>query len=292
MRFLKDIFKEYVSKIKPHQWLIGLLSAVVLVWVAIFSWPKEVLLIRFFDVGQGDSIFIQTPKGYQILIDGGPDKTVLTRLEEVLPYYDRNLDLLILTHPHADHVTGLIEVLKRYKVDRILVNRVPYASPEYEEFWRLVTKLNIPRGQFLQGQKIFLNDGIMLTSFWPQRQMSLFEVTDVNRVSMVMRLEYGKFSVLFTGDTEFGEVYELSEYPWTEVEILKVPHQGSKDALTKEVLQKLKPELAIISVGPNRFGHPHQEILDFLQQLQIELFRTDRNGTISVISNGQNWQVE
>lgn len=299
LEFLSQIFSEKIFSKKPKDWLFPLLLFALLPWLAIFSLPDKNLHLYFFDVGQGDSIFIRTPKNYKILIDGGPDKRVLTRLDEVLPFYDRNLDLIISTHPHADHVAGLIEVVKRYKVDKVLVNPIPYDSGEYQAFQDAIKKQGIPTQSFLAGDKITLSDGVILTSFWPTAQTSLFEILDPNVASMVIHLDFSNFSALFTADAEFGEIPELENLDWEQTLVLKVPHQGSRGAVTKSVLEKLKPQLAIISVGPNKFGHPDEEVIELLSNLPVEasakvgqaikILRTDKNGTVEIVSDGKEW---
>ncbi|MBM4402388.1 MAG: MBL fold metallo-hydrolase [Candidatus Cloacimonetes bacterium] len=268
-------------------------------WFIILSWPDKTLHVYFFDVGQGDSVFIKTPDNYQILVDGGPDESVLAELGKVMPFYDRSIDLVFLTHPHADHVSGLIEVLRRFEVGQILVNDVFYETDEYQTFLSLIDSKKILKQNFLQGDKIKLSDGTILQSFWPKAQTSLWEILDVNKVSQVVRLDYGQFSLLLTGDAGLGsENPELANRDWDRVDVLKVPHQGSKGAVTKEVLERLKPKLAVISVGPNKFGHPSEEVVELLSSPSggrigqaIRVLRTDEEGTVEVVSNGKNWVV-
>ncbi len=264
----------------------------VIPWFIIFSWPDNALHVYFFNVGQGDSIFIKTPNNYQILIDGGPDESVLIELGKVMPFYDRSIDLVFLSHPHADHVTGLIEVLKRFEVGQVLVNDVFYETDEYQTFFSLIEEKKILKQNFLQGYKIKLNDGVNFTSFWPEVQTSLLEILDVNKVSQVVRLDYGQFSALFTGDAELSsENPTLANSAWEKADILKVPHQGSKDAVTKEVLEKLKPKLAVISVGQNKLGHPSSEVLNLLKDDGIQTLRTDEYGMIEIVSDSKDWRI-
>lgn len=293
---LFDLFQYFflqLQKISIARRLFVLAIIAAIPWLIIFSWPDTALHIYFFDVGQGDSIFIKTPRNYQILIDGGPDEKVLTELGKVMPFYDYSIDLVFLTHPHADHVTGLIEALKRFSVGQVLVNDVFYETDEYQTFLSLIEDKEILKQSFLQGDKIKLSDGIKLTSFWPKAQTNLFEVLDVNRVSQVVRLDYSESSVLFTSDAELGlENPELASFEWGEVDILKIPHQGSKEAVTKEVLEKLRPKLAVISVGENKFGHPSSEVLDLLRGYEIQVLRTDECGTIEIVADSKNWKTK
>lgn len=290
---LFDLFQFFffqLQRFSPAGRLFVLGVFAIIPWLIIFSWPDDSLRIFFFDTGQGDSIFIKTPGNYQILIDGGPSDAVLSELGKVMPFYDRNIDLVFLTHPHADHVAGLIEVLKRFEIGRVLVNEVVYETDEYKTFLETIEEKQIAKENFLQGDKINLSDGVGLISFWPKAQTSLFEILDVNKVSQVVRLDYGQFSALFTGDAELSpENPELVNFDWEEVDVLKIPHQGSKGAVTKQVLEKLKLSLAVISVGPNKFGHPDQSITELLSKQAIKILRTDKNKTIEIVSNKKEW---
>lgn len=282
---LKQVYQLFES-----QKIVGVLAlTAILIWLAVFSLPDRKLHIFVFDVGQGDSIFIRTPKNYKILIDGGPDERVLERLSSVLPFYDKSLDLVILTHPHADHINGLTEVLKVYKVTKVLYNLVPYQSSEYQRFKDQVRAQNIDKRLFTVGDKIELTDGVTLSCFWPQRQETFAELIDVNFASIVFRLDFGEFSALLTGDAEFGKIWELEKIKWEPVEFLKVPHQGSREATTQKVLEELKPQLAVISVGPNKFGHPSQSVIGLLEAVGAKVLRTDQHGTVEVISDGKRW---
>lgn len=288
LNFFLKLHQKNLQKVSLGLFVLILLYPLIL----LFNRPDNKLHIYFFDVGQGDSIFIKTPQNYQILIDGGPSDKVVWELSKVIPFYDRSLDLVISTHPHADHTDGLIEVLKRYRVQKLLVNEISYDSPDYQEFLSLMERQRIPQEQFLADDVVNLQDGVLMESFWPKPQTDIFEILDVNRASMVFKLSYGDFSALFTGDAELGEENpELASFDWLKVNVLKVPHQGSKGSLTQEVLEKLQPDLVIIPVGPNRFGHPTDEILNLLKDFKIKTFRTDENGTIEVIADGKDWVV-
>lgn len=290
---LPNYFFFQLQKVSLAKRLFVLAIVAVIPWFIIFSWPDNLLHIYFFDVGQGDSVFIKTPENYQILIDGGPDEKVLTELGKVMPFYDHSIDLVFLTHPHADHVTGLIEVLNCFSVGQILVNEVFYETSEYQTFLSLIEDKKIPKQSFLRGDKLIFNDGISLTCFWPTAQISLFEILDVNKVSQVVRLDYGQFSTLLTGDAELSaENPELAGFTWEKVDVLKIPHQGSKDSVGKQVLEELGPQLAVISVGPNKFGHPSSEIVSLLKEHGVGILRTDEYGTVEVATDSKNWKTK
>src|SRR3990170_5373914 len=136
---------------------LSIIIAAVLAWTAVFySLPDDRLKFYALDVGQGDAIFIETPRKAQVLIDGGPDMKVLAQLSAVMPFYDRSIDLIIITHPQEDHMFGLAEVLKRYKVGRVLTTGVNYKSKTYEEFKRIIKEKNISVTMARAGQRINL----------------------------------------------------------------------------------------------------------------------------------------
>lgn len=252
------------------------------------------LHIYICDVGQGDAIFIRTPDSRDILIDGGPDSSVLSCLSEAMPFWDRQIEALILTHPHADHFTGFIDVLKRYKVNHFYTNGLASET----ETWKVLQEqlaVNSVSASFLEQGEIFKEEsGLNLKIIWPSREF-LAEIDqtsskyDPNATSVSFILDYGNFEVLFSGDAEADTLYSVKSR-LLDVEVVKVPHQGSKGAFSDEMLSIISPELAIVSVGErNRYGHPHRETLDFLIKHGVKLLRTDKDGTVKIESDGQEW---
>src|SRR4030042_2374295 len=255
--------------------------------IAVFSifnnLPDGKVHIKFYDVGQGDSIFIRTPAGHKILVDGGPDNKVLSYLGEDLPFWDRSLDLVISTHPHSDHLTGLLEVLKRYKVKKVLLGKMSHTTDQYLEFLKLIKDRGVPTDSPKKGDKISLDDDVNLKFLSPKGYSG--EETDLNLSSLVFLLSFRDFEVLLTGDAS----KESQPYGQNlgQIDVLKVPHHGSKDALDSNFLKTLKPKLAIISVGKdNRFGHPAQNTLETLENLRVETLRTDLDGTVEIDNLG------
>jgi len=266
-----------------------LLTAAILTWLAIFDQTEGNLLeVIFFDVGQGDSIFIETPQGRQVLIDGGPDKTVLERLNQTMSFYDRSIDLIILTHPDADHITGLVEVLKDYQVGRILTSGIKKETAVYQKWRALIKEKNIPLTIAQAGQKIILQDDIIMKIFWPEQSLIKSMAKNTNNVSIVGRLVYGQSEFLLTGDIEREiEQYLVSRPPagGLESDVLKVPHHGSKTSSSQNFLEAVNPRIAVISVGANnRYKHPHPEVLKRLKNYII--YRTDKNGDIKMVTDG------
>ncbi len=275
----------------PWLLLAPLLAAAVLIWIAAFSAPNDKLKVVFLDVGQGDSIFISAPGGQQILIDGGPDPMGAVRaLGERMPFWDRSLDLVVLTHPHEDHVNGLLEVLRRYKVDRVLERHVEYDSPAYAAWQRLIAQEGASIVQAQQGQIVALKGGVTIEVLWPQERLLKSTDSDANNSSVVLRLTYGDISFLLTGDIhERAERLIRSSGQNLDSTVLKVAHQGSKTSSSSEFLEAVEPVAAVILVGEdNRFGHPHKEAVDILLRYVSEdlLLITRDAGDIQFTTNG------
>ena len=255
----------------------------LLAWWAVYLGRLEgEFRVVFFDVGQGDAVFVQDKAGHQILIDGGEGDVILDKLGEVLPFFDRSLDLVILTHPHRDHVEGLVSVLKRYKVDLVLYTGVEYVSPYYQEFEELLLKKKIAFAFPHHNQRISLADGAYLDILFPWEVMDGKEVENPNNTSIVCRLVRGTEEYLLVGDAEEEVEAELIQNNvYLQSDVLKVGHHGSKTSSTANFLRAVEPEVAIISVGKeNRFNHPHPIVLERLESFGIEVFRTDLEGDI------------
>ena len=265
--------------------LVILFSGTIFVWSAIFiQAPDNILEVHFFDVGQGDSIFIEMPNKRQILIDGGPDKTVLEKLNQTMPFYDQTIDLIILTHPDADHLTGLIEVLEYYQVGHILTSGFQKDTATYQEWQRLIKEREIPLTIAQAGQNIVLQDGIVLEILWPDQSLISLYSNPVNNVSVVGRLVYGDIEILLTGDIE-NKVESVLSKQEIQSDILKLAHHGSKTSSMQSFINKVNPEIAVISVGENnKYNHPSETVLERLKNSII--YRTDKNGDIRILTNG------
>ena len=267
--------------------LIILFSGTVFIWSVIFiQTPNNILEVYFFDVGQGDSIFIETPNKKQILIDGGPDKTVLEKLNQAMPFYDQTIDLIILTHPDADHLTGLIEVLEYYQIGHILTSGFQKDTAGYQEWQRLIKEKEIPLTIAQIGQNIVLQDGIVLEILWPDQSLISSYSNPVNNVSVVGRLVYGDIEIFLTGDIENKvEKYLVDQDIWLESDILKLAHHGSKTSSIQSFINKVNPKISVISVGENnKYNHPHETVLERLKNSTI--YRTDKNGDIQILTDG------
>jgi len=271
-----------------------LFSLNVLAWIAFYEVSQPKLLeVNFFDVGQGDAIFIETPESHQILIDGGPGETILEKLGNEMPFWDRTIDLVILTHPHSDHLKGLIDVLERYQVENILWTGINYDSQLYQEWQRMIEKEGAKIYIARAGQKIISSE-VVLEVLYPFESFKGKEVKDLNDTSISTRLIFGEKPFLFTGDAsqevELALIKNFQE--GLKSNVLKVGHQGSRTSSAQEFVKQVLPEIAVISVGKdNSYGHPHQEVLDTLEKYDITVLRTDKDGDIKIISDGKNLKI-
>lgn len=262
----------------------------VLAWNTVLNSTQD-LEVSFFDVGQGDAVFIETPGGYQILIDGGQNAVVLDRLADEMSWGDRTIDLMILTHPEHDHYGGLIEVLKQYQVENILWTGIVRETAEFRE-WEELIKIEGAEITIAQaGQRIVLGSALMEV-LYPFNSLAGQSSKSVNNTSIALRLIFEDNSFLFTGDAFKSVEKELTaEYQLT-ADVLAVGHHGSKTSSAEEFIQEVAPQIAIISSGKdNHYGHPHDEVLAVLEKFAIKVLRTDEDGNIKIVSDGKELQI-
>ncbi|PIE79701.1 MAG: DNA internalization-related competence protein ComEC/Rec2 [Chloroflexi bacterium] len=272
--------------------------ASIIALLLVFNWsssqPDGLLHVAFLDVGQGDAIFIQTPTGRQILVDGGFYPSVLNeQLGRQIPFWDHHLDILIATHPDADHVAGLVEVFDRYTIDHLITNDAEQGSSDiYDALLQAAQETNTKRHITQAGEIIDIGDGVRLEILHPGPH---FATLDRNENSVSFRLTYGDFSLLLTGDVEEeGEQTMLAQsYPLQSL-VFKAGHHGSKTSSTMPFLEAVRPQIIIISAGEdNRFNHPHPEVLARAQAIGAAVLGTYELGTIEVTTDGQTmwWQA-
>jgi competence protein ComEC len=280
------------------KWLVlPLLLVAILVWSVALTMPDDKLHVSFLDVGQGDSVLIQTPNGQNILIDGGPDpQKINLELSERLPFWDRTIDLVVCTQPQADHVTGLVEVLQRYNVEQVLDPGVSYDSVIYQEWLRLIEDKGIEYDVAHAGQEIDLGDGVKMEVLNPPESLWAGTDDDIDNNGVVVRLSWGKVSFLFTADIGAEAELELiMQRANSKSTVLKVAHHGSKTSTTSQFLTAVDPEVAVICVGAdNPFGHPHREVVDRLTDRLGEenVYLTSTNYTIEFITDGETLWVK
>lgn len=288
-------FKSSVSyilyRVTRKRILLGVLGVIsALSWIAVFANASSgQLKVHFFDVGQGDAIFIELPDKRQILIDGGPDDKVVEKLNSVMPFWDREIDMVIATHADADHLTGLVPVLKHYDVDTIIWNGIEAETKIFEE-WK--------EARDTEGAEVIVGRCCMRFTFSDSAFLEILYPLSTgaapvdlkggqNNYSLVIRFVFGDESFLFTGDIERQVEYELVAQNFNlKSDVLKIPHHGSKTSSSELFLEKVMPKTAVISVGRyNTYGHPHQAILQRLEKYDINIRRTDKEGDIIYETN-------
>ena len=288
---------------RPLRWLARPAPAAsgcigVLLAISVAGLPDGRLHLTMLDIGQGDAILVETPNGGTLLIDGGPDPDLLLqRLGETLPFWQRSIDVVLLTHPHQDHVAGLPGVLERFDVRLILDPGRSYPNPAYARFLELAADEPDARvASARAGMRIALDPTTTLTVLYPDRSDAdaPLSMGDINNASVVVRLESGGFSALLTGDAEAPVESLLGARGLLEpATVLKVAHHGSESGTTPAFLAIIRPRVALISTGAgNDYGHPHRVTLDHLAQVpRIRVYRTDRDGSIEVVSDGAHLTV-
>lgn len=287
--------------------LIGTVLFLLLGYILVYQniiYNDKKLHVVVCDVGQGDAIFIRTPQGADILVDGGPDDSVLNCLGRHVPFWDRTLELVMLTHPHADHFTGLFSVLKNYKVKSFASEDLSNQTIGFSSLMDKIKAQKIPLRFVFAGDKFKLKDGVRFEIVGPTEEFlretspggTIGESSEFASVETLIR--YGKFSALLTGDSQASELEDAiqlfdSALESSTVSVLQVPHHGSKFGLNQEILDILNPKIAVISVGKNnKYGHPTAFILDLLKSKNIKTLRTDEIGDIEIISDGLSWKVK
>lgn len=281
------IMKKYITKKNTGFFLLTFLAICFFYFIRIDK-GYVFLSVHFLDVGQGDSILIQSPDGYDILIDGGPDARVLSELGKYMPFWDFKIDMVILTHPHSDHVGGLVDVLSTYDVDTVIMTGAVHTSGDYLKFLEMVRENNISVMIPSIHESRAISDDFSLEFLYPLENFSGKKVENLNNTSVVFRLRYGDTSFLFTGDAEKEvEAILVDKYENLQADVLKVGHHGSLTSSTELFLEKVKPKFAVISAGrDNKFGHPSSRILARFERIGARVFRTDLSGSVTLESDG------
>jgi competence protein ComEC len=250
--------------------------------------PPRNAVIHFLDVGQGDAILIQD--GFrQMLVDGGPDDAVLAGLGDVMPMFDRTIETVVLTHPHADHFAGLTAVLARYRVERVVVSGARGVSRAYDEFLAAVAAEGAILDEAVEGISLSVSARVSAEVLWPPAdpaaRAAVLADADENASSIVLRVESGGSAALLMGDaTAEVEAALLVRDDVSEklrAALLKVAHHGSRHSSTAAFLAAVRPEHAVISVGgSNKYGHPGWAVLRRLETLGAQIWRTDEDGVV------------
>ena len=315
-------------KLRVGYFITGISTGLILLFTFLWTLPDGKLHIVFCDVGQGDGAYIRFPDGRDMVVDGGPNDKIIECLSKHMPFWDRKIDLVFMTHPQKDHMQGLISVFERYTVDYFVRSDIDNTTEGYKKLEDVVGQRRIPV-RFMTGGKEITVGSTRLDMLWPsEEQIAKAQefkrshladsqgeilqgkeivlgatVGDLNDYSLEFRLRYGTFDVLFTGDADTGV-----EAKWRDqvalrppaggsgqaldvLEVLKVPHHGSKTGMTDEFIQWVKPSLAVISVGKNSYGHPSDKALAQLAAVNAKVLRTDQEGDIEIVSDGRGWKI-
>ncbi len=270
-----------------------LLVATITLWGIVLREERGgVMTVAFLNVGQGDAIYIEAPNGRQMLVDGGPTRAVLSELSKVMPWYDRSIDLLVVTNPDKDHIAGFIDVLKSYTIDAIFESGTFPGTQVYKELQETIADVGVKKILARRGMTIWLDKETRLSVLYPDRDVSGLSSNDG---SIVAKLLYGNTSVMLTGDTVSGVEKWLVKLDGKDLksDVLKVGHHGSRTSTAPEFVGFVAPQFAVISDGVrNRYGHPHKETLDTLAKFNVPVFRTDLLGTVVMHSDGEILQIE
>ncbi len=275
---------------------IAAVLVMVLLGITIASRPDGRLHVTTLDIGQGDAILVETPTGATMLVDGGPDpELTLRRLGANLPFSARRIDLLLLSHPHQDHVAGLVDVLARFGVGTLLHGGIDYENPAYHRLLADASALPVVIGPARAGQQLMLDPTTAVEILYPTDADAAAPLPDgdINNGSVVVVVRTGGFRALLTGDAEAPVESSLVGRGIGAVDMLKVGHHGSTSSTTLPLLEAIRPGIAVISSGEgNEYGHPAPETLAMLAaQPGLAVFRTDTDGDVEVVSDGRAYTV-
>ncbi|MBP6979505.1 MBL fold metallo-hydrolase [Candidatus Curtissbacteria bacterium] len=266
--------------------ILALIFIIISIFVFFIAQKNnDYLQLNICDVGQGDGAIIRSAGGKLIVVDGGPDRKILDCIEELSVFKAKTIDYMILTHPHKDHVAGLVELLERYDVGIVIMAyEESYDNDEYEVFREKLEDINME--WVMSGEVFEIEEGLRLEFVWP---IYGYSAKNVNDESLVTRIVYKNSCFLLTGDagSDFEKYYAEN---FSDCDGLKVGHHGSKFATSKYFLEVVRPKIAVISSGENTYGHPSGEVLSRLSQSGANIFRTNE-GTVKIVSSGLEWYI-
>ncbi len=302
-RVLLSAYYRLHLRVKPFYFLVAfLLPALLVTWWGLPGTGSSALEIVFLDVGQGDAIFIRTPQGQNILLDGGGKPAYMGNIDEtgrlvVVPFLEyrrvKKLDMVIISHPHEDHYGGLFAVLEKIPVKQLLTTAEFPETQSYAELLELARRKDISREILREGDMFKAGPSLEMRVLSPPSELFSGTNSDSNNNSLVLHLRFKEVSFLFTGDIETRAVECLLEgNKLGPVQILKVPHHGGYLSNLPQFLDSIAPRAAVITVGANPFGHPHPATLAALGDRGVEIYRTDLHGAVILQSDGYSWKVK
>ena len=266
-----------------HLILIILLTANFLAGLVFLDFKNaNAVKVNFYDIGQGDGMMIEAGNNVQIIIDGGATDKMVEKIGQDLPFYDRRIELVIMTHPDKDHLGGLVDVIRYYQVGQVLATGIKCETAICREWDKIIEEKNVPVKIVRAGQVINLGGGAYLAIFSPRENLSGQKFKDDNSTSVVAKLISGGRSALFTGDIGFKVENKLMESGVNlDSDILKISHHGSKYATSSKFLEAVSPETAVISAGKNNsYNHPAEELLSRISDCGAAIKRTDLDGDV------------
>lgn len=288
-----------MEKSKKYLESYGRISCIVVCVIAVYgmlvythgSSYEHKLSVSFLDVGQGDSIFIKTPSGHTMIIDGGPSKNSLEKVTKILSFFEKDIDIMLATHPDADHITGLIPILEKYKVGTIVISPTHSSTDVDKDLDKHIEEEQASLHVAHTGDTIDFHDGVLVSVLYPSQKY--IPIKDTNDGSVSIVITYQEHTFLLTGDLPSKEEAKLLPFLSKNITVYKAGHHGSKTSSSQILLSYIHPLYAVISAGKNnRYGHPSGETLDRLHVYAKEIISTIDRGTISFISDGSKIQVE
>ncbi len=278
---------------KLNTMILIVISLNIFTWSNLFSWKSSLdnIEIWFLDIGQGDSTLIKTPQNNYILIDGGPGTNVSNAIGKVFnSNIFNNIDVVISTHPDKDHIEGLNYVLNKYNIQYYFINKVTKESELIDQNLYIVNKNNI-KNFGLNNKNDFIIDGVIFNILWPTKETTNVANTPNNH-SISLLISYKDFRFLTMGDADsLVEELIIKSNKITDIDLLKVSHHGSKYSTSNRFVKSVSPDIAVISVGKNNYGHPTNEVINNLTENNVKIFRTDRDNTVKITSDGKTTNV-
>lgn len=283
-----------IEGLRPKQKKARLRTLLILACIASLIWHNILtisrsrhFIISFLKVGQGDGILIESPVGNQMLIDGGPDRSVMTALGKEMSWFDRHIDVVVNTHPDLDHIGGLPAVMEKYSVDAFIDPGLRVGSSAQKSLFDLIRQKDVKHIVAKRNQVIDLGGGVFIHILFPDRDVSSWKKT--NNTSIFTKVIYGKSSFLLSGDAPSAiEEYVVSvEGEELYSTVLKAGHHGSKTSTAQKLLNATAPQVVVISFGKkNRYGHPNIEVTERIQEKHIPILTTE-TATLRLCSNGE-----
>jgi len=267
--------------------IIIIIITMTTLYVAYQARSPSTLIVSFLDVGQGDAIFIQSPSGVQMLVDGGPDNSVLEEIHSVMPLFDRSIDIIVATHPDSDHISGIIEVIDRFSVGVFLESGAQNENGVQDILNKKIRDKKIPTRIVRRGEVYDLGSGVTFSILYPNKDVSKAES---NSGSIIARLSYGEHSFLLTGDApvESELLVVGADEDSLRSTVLKLGHHGSDTSTSATFMSRVKPQYSIVSAGKNnKYNHPHPNVVERVEKFGSILLKTEDMGTITFSTNGK-----